>query len=102
MADRWLARWLAETGRLGELRQRAARGSYPALHELAEWLASHERMDELRRLVTGHREPLAAWLARDHRPSVIRLAAGLGDAEAQARLDRWLARRAGGCLSGRW
>src|ERR1700751_4085233 len=32
VADLWLARWLADGNHLGELRQRAVSGSYPALH----------------------------------------------------------------------
>ena len=42
VAELWLARWLADAGHPDELRQRAAGGSYPALHELAGWLAGHE------------------------------------------------------------
>jgi hypothetical protein len=76
VAELWLARWLAGSNHLGELRQRAASGSYHALHELAEWLAGHERLDELRELVTDHRELLAGWLARQYGMRVRRLLAG--------------------------
>ncbi len=91
VAELWLARWLADADHLGELRQRAASGSYPALHELAEWLAGHERLDELGELVAGHRELLAGWLARDHGMRVGRLQAELGDGQARRRLRGWLA-----------
>jgi hypothetical protein len=111
VAELWLARWLA-TGddRLDELRQRAAGGSYHALHELAERLRSDQRMDELRELVSGHREQLAQWLARQGDMSVVQLAADLGDEEARQRLRSWLGRlaeraaagseTARGCLAG--
>ena len=92
VAELWLARWLADGGHVGELRQRAAGGSYPALHELAEWLAGHERLDELRELVVGHGELLAGWLARDRGMRVARLQAELGDDRARRRLRVWLAR----------
>jgi hypothetical protein len=92
VAGLWLARWLANGGHVDELRQRAASGSYPALHELAEWLAGHEHLDELRELVVGHWELLAGWLARDHGMSVARLQAELGDDKARRRLQVWLAR----------
>ena len=64
MAELWLARWLGDGDRLGELRQRTASGSYPALHELAEWLARYEDLQELRELVAAHRELLSGWLVR--------------------------------------
>jgi hypothetical protein len=92
VADLWLARWLAERDRLGELHQRAADGSYPALHELAERLAYHEQLDELRELVVAHWELLAGWLARQYGMRVARLQAELGDAKARRRLQVWLAR----------
>ncbi len=92
VAELWLARWLASGDHLGELRQRAASGSYPALEELAGWLAWHERLDELRELVAGHRELLAGWLARQHNMSVVRLAAELGDDAARQHVQRWLGR----------
>jgi hypothetical protein len=88
----WLARWLAESDYPDELRQRADGGSYPALQELAGWLAAHENLDELRDLVTGHWELLSAWLARQEGMREVRLAAELGDEQAQRRLARWLAR----------
>jgi hypothetical protein len=92
VAELWLACWLADGDRLGELHQRAAGGSYPALHELAEWLADHERLDELRELIVSHRELLAGWLTRDHGMRVARLQAELGDDQARRRLQRWLTR----------
>jgi hypothetical protein len=92
VAELWLARWLADGGHLGELHQRVASGSYPALHELAEWLAFHEQLDELRELVAGHWELLSGWLARQYDMKVVRLAAELGDDAAQRHLERWLAR----------
>jgi hypothetical protein len=92
VAELWLARWLADGDHLGELRQRAASGSYPALHELAEWLAGHEHLDELRELVAGHWELLSGWLARGDDMRVARLAAELGDGKARRRLQVWLAR----------
>jgi hypothetical protein len=90
-ADLWLARWLASGDHLGELRQRAASGSYPALYELAEWLARHGRIDELRELVTGHMELLAGWLGGQHDMKLMRLAADLGDDDARYRLESLLA-----------
>ena len=92
VADLWLARWLADGDHLQELRQRAASGNYPALHELAGWLAGHEHLDELRELVADNRELLSGWLARQHGMKMVRLAAELGDDEAQHRLEVWLAR----------
>ena len=92
VAELWLARWLADGDHLDELRQRAARGSYPALHELAEWLAWHEHLDDLRELVVDHWELLASWLARQHNMRVVRLAAELGDDAARRRLELGLAR----------
>jgi hypothetical protein len=77
---------------LDELRQWAASGSYPAVHELAGWLARHEDLDELRQLVIAHWELLASWLARQHGLREARLAAELGDAKARRRLQMWLAR----------
>jgi len=90
-ADLWLARWLADGDHLAELRQRAADGSYPALHELAEWLAGHQRLDEVRELVTEHLELLAGWLGRQWDRRLMRLAADLGDKEAGWRLEQMLA-----------
>jgi hypothetical protein len=92
VAELWLARWLADGDHLGELRQRAAGGSYPALHELAGWLADHEHLDELRGLVAGHGELLSGWLARQHGMRVVRLRAELGDDAARRALEVWLAR----------
>jgi hypothetical protein len=91
VAGLWLARWLADGDHLDELHQRAASGSYPALHELAEWLAGREHLDELRELVAGHRELLAGWLAREHGMRVARLQAEFGDDQARRRLQVWLA-----------
>jgi hypothetical protein len=82
VAELWLARWLADGDHLGELRQRAASGSYPAVHELASWLAAREHLDELRQLMADHRELLAGWRARQHHMDVKRLAAELGDEDA--------------------
>lgn len=90
VAELWLARWLADGGHLEELRQRAAGGSYPALHELAGWLAWHEHLDELRQLVVDHFDVLAGWLARQHNMRVVRLSAELGDDAAWRRLECWL------------
>lgn len=92
VAEMWLARWLAEGDHPGELRQRADDGSYSALHELAGWLAARGRLDELRDLVTGHWELLSGWLARQPGMREVRLAAELGDEQAQRRLAGWLAR----------
>ena len=92
VAELWLARWLADGDQLDELHQRAAGGSYPALHELAEWLARHEHLDELRELVVGHWKLLAGWLARQYGMRVVRLRAELGDESARRGLERWLAR----------
>jgi hypothetical protein len=91
-AQLWLARWLAEQDRADELRQRAADGDYHALVELAGWLAARDRLDELRILVTEERELLAGWLARQPEVKLVRLAADLGDEEAERRLALWLAR----------
>jgi hypothetical protein len=92
VAELWLARWLADGDHLDELRQRAASGSYAALHELAEWLARHEHLDELRELVVSHGELLSSWLARQYAMRVVRLRAELGDEAARRSLERWLAR----------
>jgi hypothetical protein len=71
----------------GELRQRADRGSYPALHELAEWLARHPHLDELRPLVAAHSDLLAGWLARQFGMGAARAAAELGDVTARRRVQ---------------
>lgn len=92
VAEMWLARWLADADKPGELRRRAASGSYPALYELAQWLAGREQLDELRELVVAQRELLSGWLARDHGMRVTRLLAELGDDAARRRLRVWLAR----------
>lgn len=92
VAELWLARWLAFGDHLGELRQRATSGSYPALQELAGWLAWHGHLDELRELIAEHRDLLASWLARQHNMEVVRLAAELGDDAARQHVQRWLAR----------
>jgi hypothetical protein len=88
-AQLWLARWLAEQDQPDELRQRAADGDYHALVELAEWLAVRDRLDELRVLVVEERELLAGWLARQPEVKLVRLAAELGDEDAERRLERW-------------
>jgi hypothetical protein len=92
VAGLWLARWLADLDQVEELRQRAASGSFHAVHELAEWLAWHERLDELRQLMVDHWELLAGWRARQHHMDVRRLAAELGDDDARLSLERGLAR----------
>jgi hypothetical protein len=92
LAGLWLARWLADGDHLDELHQRAASGSYPALHELAGWLARHQQFDELGQLVAAHWDLMWGWLARQHGMREARLAAELGDAEARRRLQMWLAR----------
>jgi len=92
VAGLWLARWLADLGQVDGLRQRAASGSYHAVHELAEWLAWHERLDELRQLMVDHWELLAGWRARQHHMNVRRLAAEMGDDDARLSLERGLSR----------
>ena len=92
VAGLWLARWLADLEQVDELRQRAASGSFHAVHELAEWLAWHERLDELRQLMADHWESLAGWRARQGHMNVRRLAAELGDDDARLSLERGLAR----------
>src|SRR5262245_22692119 len=92
VAGLWLARWLADLDQVEELRQRAASGSFHAVHELAEWLAWHERLDELRRLMVDHWELLAGWRARQHHMNVRRLAAEMGDDDARLTLERGLSR----------
>jgi hypothetical protein len=92
VAELWLARWLAGRDQAGELRDRARAGSYHALIELAGWLADHEHLGELRELVIGQRQLLSGWLARQHQLKLVRLAADLGDQDAQRRVGRWLAR----------
>jgi hypothetical protein len=47
VAELRLAGWLADDDHLGELRQRAARGSWHAERELAKPLARHDLYDEL-------------------------------------------------------
>ena len=93
IASMWLARWLADAGQLGELRERAAGGSYHAVHELAEWLSRRKHWGELRQLMDDHWELLAVWQARQHDMNVVRLAAELGDDDARLQLDEWLSRR---------
>jgi hypothetical protein len=88
----WLARWLAEQDQVGELRRRAADGDDHALIELAGWLAAHDRLDDLRVLVAEERELLAGWLAGRPEVKLMRLAAELGNEEAERRLARWLDR----------
>ena len=94
VADLWLARWLADGEHLDELRQRAASGNYHALLELAGWLARHGPLEALRELVVQHRHLLllSGWLARQGDMKLVRLAAELGDDDAQRQLERWLAR----------
>ena len=48
VAELWLARWLADSDRLDELRQRADRGCYHAGRLLARCLARRDLLDELR------------------------------------------------------
>jgi hypothetical protein len=91
-AGLWLARWLAEQDQPDELRQRGADGDHHALTELAGWLAARDRLDELRVLVVEERELLAGWLARQPEVKLLRLAADLGDEEAERRLALWLDR----------
>ena len=91
-AGLWLARWLAEQDQPDELRQRAADGDHHALTELAGWLAARDLLDELRVLVVEERELLAGWLARQPEVKLLRLAADLGDEEAERRLALWLDR----------
>jgi hypothetical protein len=93
IASMWLARWLADAGQLDELRERAASGSYHAVHELAEWLTYRKHWGELRQLMNDHWELLAGWRARQYDMNVMRLAAELGDNDARLRLDEWLSRR---------
>ncbi len=94
VAELYLARWLADEDRGGELRQRAAAGGYHALCELARWLAGSGDIEGLREVVVGaddrHRADLMRWLASDCR--TIQLAGELGDDDARARYERWLAR----------
>src|SRR5215471_14441317 len=92
VAGLWLARWLADLDQADELRQRAASGSYHAVHELASWLAWHEHLDELRQLMAEHWELLAGWRARQHHMNVRRVAAELGDDDARLTLESGLAR----------
>ena len=90
MAQLWLARWLADRDQLHELRRRSASGGYHALIELAGWLADHDCLEELGELLADQRQLLSSWLARQHDMTVVRLAADLGDDDAQRRLARWL------------
>lgn len=92
VAELRLARWLADGDDVAGLHQRAASGSWHALHELAGWLGHHQRLDELRELVAAHGDLLAGWLARQHGMTEARLAAELGDVKARQRLQMWLAR----------
>jgi hypothetical protein len=95
LAQLWLARWLADGNHIGELRERAARGSSPALEELAGWLAGHQSLDDVRELAARHRDELAGWLARQGATGDIKLAslaADLGDSDARERAEGWLAR----------
>ncbi|MBO0833050.1 MAG: hypothetical protein J2P28_24185 [Actinobacteria bacterium] len=92
VADLWLARSLADSGHVDELRQRAASGNYPALHELADWLDGYEEIDELRQLVVDHWDELAGWLSRPSSMRGTRLAAEFGDQAARRAIVRWLSR----------
>jgi hypothetical protein len=56
----WLGLELAERDHLDELRQRAGTGSYHALHELAGWLADRGRLDEVREFVVDQRPLLSS------------------------------------------
>jgi hypothetical protein len=100
VAQLWLARWLAEQDQTDELRQRASDGDYHALVGLAGWLAARDRLAELRVLVAEERELLAGWLARQPEVKLVRLAADLGDEEAERRLARWLDRMRGRAAAG--
>jgi hypothetical protein len=97
IAQLWLARWLADCGQAGELRQRADAGNGHALDELAEWLAAHHRFDELRELISAKEgrasQLLASWRPRVGYLDVVRLFADLGDDDAKRQLANWLARR---------
>ncbi len=92
VAQLWLARWLADQDQLDELRERAADGDYHAVIELAGWLAARDRLDELRVLVVEERELLSGWLARQPGMKLVRLAADLGDEDAERRLELSLSR----------
>jgi hypothetical protein len=85
VAELWLARWLADCNRLGELRQRAGRGGYHASRLLARRLAAHDMAGELRdRAAAGDSHALRAlarWLAEQDRGEELRdlvAAAGAG------------------------
>ena len=94
-AQLWLARWLAERADVYELKQCAGTGDSHALHHLAGWLADQGRLDELRELLTNHRELLASsWEPTygQHQMEVLRMKADLGDDHARQILVRWLAR----------
>jgi hypothetical protein len=94
----WLARWLADRGQAGELRQRADAGDDHALAELAEWLAAHDRLDELYELISAEEgraaQLLACWRTRLGDLDVVRVRAGPGDDDAGRRLAHRPARRA--------
>jgi len=64
ITELWLARWLADCGRLEELRQRADRGSYHAARKLACCLADRDLLDELRaRADCGDRHAYGALIS---------------------------------------
>lgn len=95
IAQLWLARWLAECGQAGELRERADAGDAHALDELAGWLAGHRRFDELREFITAKEGRASVVRPAGHHGdvSVTRVLADAGDSDAQRQLAAWLARR---------
>jgi hypothetical protein len=97
VADRWLARWLADCDRLGELRRRAGSGSYPALRELARRLAQRGMHGELRELAAaaepGQRQLILEAAGEGaYELDVLRVLADLGENRGRALLARRLAR----------
>jgi hypothetical protein len=77
VAELWLTRWLADGDHAGELRQRAATGSYHAPRELARLLAEHDRYHELHERATSGGDyyalrALAAWLTQHDRHQELR------------------------------
>jgi hypothetical protein len=92
VAQLWLARWLADCGQLGELRQRADAGDDHAVQELGQWLADHREFEELREFITA-REGRLSRLRPPGDVGVLRVFADLGDDGARRSLAGWLARR---------
>ena len=65
VVELWLARWLADCDRLGELRQRADHGSYHASRKLPRRLADHDLLDELQeRALAGDHHALRELVRR--------------------------------------